>query len=150
MNARILLVEDDMKTASTVMLYLFQDGFEADHVSSGVDALQMVRESRPDLVILDVMLPLLDGYDVCRIIRAESDVPIIMLTARTLEQDQLHGLNVGADDYVTKPFSPRMLLARVKALLRRAQCTAACRPIPWNTAASCLTAPATRCRSTDR
>ncbi len=93
-------------------------------VADGRAALERARSSRPDLIVLDVMLPLVDGLDVCRILRAESDVPILLLTARTTEEDMLLGLDLGADDYLTKPYSPRELTARVRALLRRSGKTA--------------------------
>jgi DNA-binding response OmpR family regulator len=116
---KILVVDDDTKTVELVKLYLQRDGYKVVAAYNGPEALRLVREGRPDLVVLDLMLPGVDGLQVCRTIRAESDVPIIMLTARTAEQDRLTGLELGADDYVTKPFSPRELAARVRAVLRR-------------------------------
>ncbi len=117
---RILVVEDDPRTAESIRLYLEHDGFEARLASDGLAALELCRTTAPDLVILDRMLPLLDGGEVCRRLRASGNIPIIMLTARTTEGDKLEGLRAGADDYVTKPFSPRELVARVHAVLRRA------------------------------
>jgi DNA-binding response OmpR family regulator len=120
MNRRILIVDDDRKTAELIRLYLERDGYQALLAHDGRQALELARQKHPDLIVLDLMLPTVDGLDVCRILRAESRIPIIMLTARTTEDDKLLGLDLGADDYVTKPFSPRELLARVRAVLRRA------------------------------
>jgi len=119
MNRKILIVDDDKKTVDLIRLYLEKDGYRALAAYDGRQALNLIRQKRPDLIVLDLMLPEVDGLDVCRILRAESRVPIIMLTARTTEGDKLLGLDLGADDYVTKPFSPRELLARVRAVLRR-------------------------------
>jgi two-component system alkaline phosphatase synthesis response regulator PhoP len=116
---KVLVVDDDVKTVELVKLYLNRDGYRALTAYNGNDALQIARESRPDLIVLDLMLPGMNGLDVCRVLRAESDVPIIMLTALTTDNDRLTGLDLGADDYVTKPFSPRELAARVRAVLRR-------------------------------
>lgn len=116
---RVLVVDDDVKTVELVKLYLNRDGYRALTAYDGVKALRLARESHPDLIVLDLMLPGIDGLEVCRILRAESDVPIIILTARTTDQDKLTGLDLGADDYVTKPFSPRELAARIRAVLRR-------------------------------
>jgi len=102
-----------------VKLYLNRDGYKVLTAYDGVEGLRMAREGHPNLVVLDLMLPGLDGLQVCRILRTESDVPIIMLTAKTTEQDRLTGLDLGADDYVTKPFSPKELAARVRVVLRR-------------------------------
>src|SRR4051794_12568288 len=119
MNRKILVVDDDKKTAELIRLYLEKDGYRVLLAGDGRLALDLARQRNPDLIVLDLMLPQIDGLDVCRILRAESKVPIIMLTARTTEDDKLLGLNLGADDYVTKPFSPRELVARVRAVLRR-------------------------------
>ena len=116
---RILVVEDDRKTSAAIELYLRHAGYRSTLVHSGTEGLARARREPPDLVILDLMLPGLDGLSVCRALRAESPVPIILLTARTTEEDKLRGLALGADDYVTKPFSPRELVARVGAVLRR-------------------------------
>ena len=116
---KILVVDDDVKTVELVDLYLNRDGFEVLTACNGVDALRIAREGNPDLIVLDLMLPDIDGLEICRTLRDESDVPVIMLTARTTDQDKLTGLGLGADDYVTKPFSPRELAARVRAVLRR-------------------------------
>lgn len=121
MNETILVVDDEPKIAQLAKDYLVKNGFKVLTSGDGVQALAIARREKPDLIVLDLMLPGLDGLDVCRMIRKESDVPIIMLTARVEEADQLIGLELGADDYITKPFSPRALVARVRALLRRAR-----------------------------
>jgi DNA-binding response OmpR family regulator len=115
----VLVVDDDIKTVELVKLYLNRDGYKVLTAHDGAAALRVAREARPDLIVLDLMLPGIDGLEVCRILRKESDVPIIMLTARTTDEDKLKGLDLGADDYVTKPFSARELAARVRAVLRR-------------------------------
>ena len=120
MPGTILIVEDDPNTVKLVGLYLGRDGYRVLSATDGLEGLRLARESRPDLVVLDLMLPRLDGMEVCRVLREETKVPIIMLTARVEEEDRLAGLDLGADDYVTKPFSPRELAARVRAVLRRA------------------------------
>jgi DNA-binding response OmpR family regulator len=119
MTDPILIVEDDKKTASLVALYLEREGFETVLAHDGLQALELVQRHHPIFVILDLMLPLLDGWEVCRQIRQSSDVPILILSAREEEIDRVSGLTLGADDYVVKPFSPRELVARVKAILRR-------------------------------
>jgi DNA-binding response OmpR family regulator len=120
MQARVLIAEDDEKQAELVRRYVERDGHRAVVVRDGRAALDEVRRRRPDLLVLDVMMPVLGGLDVCRVLRRESDVPVLMLTARTAERDLLLGLDLGADDYLTKPYSPRELMARIRALLRRA------------------------------
>lgn len=115
----VLVVDDDVKTVELVRLYLNRDGYKVLVASDGLEALRVAREKHPDLIVLDLMLPGADGMSVCRDLRQDSDVPIIMLTAKTTEEDRLAGLDCGADDYVTKPFSPRELAARVRAVLRR-------------------------------
>ncbi|WP_029215226.1 response regulator transcription factor [Kallotenue papyrolyticum] len=117
--ATILLVEDERVLADTLRYNLEQQGYTVLTAGDGVQALATARQQSPDLIILDVMLPRLDGFSVCRILRGESDVPIIMLTARQDEIDRIAGLEFGADDYVVKPFSLGELLARVRAILRR-------------------------------
>ena len=116
---RILVVEDDRKTADIVRLYLEKEGYHVLLAYDGTEGLDIAREGMLDLVVLDLLMPGASGLEVCRALRRESDVPIIMLTAMTTEQDKLDGLDLGADDYVTKPFSPRELAARVRAVLRR-------------------------------
>jgi len=119
-KSRILVVDDDPKTVSSLRLYLEHAGFEVAAAADGRQALARARSNpSPDLIVLDLMLPHVDGLTVCRTLRGESDVPIILLTARTTEEDRLEGLDLGADDYVPKPFSPRELVARVRAVLRR-------------------------------
>ena len=120
-SAHVLVVEDDPRIAQLLLDYLRNEGLQASTVADGAQALADIRRTRPDLVILDVMLPGLDGVGVCRAVRQFSDVPILMVTARVDEIDRLLGLQTGADDYVCKPFSPREVMARVQALLRRAQ-----------------------------
>jgi len=121
MNETILVVDDETKIIKLAKDYLEQGGFRVLSEVDGISALNTTRREHPDLIVLDLMLPGMDGLDVCRAIRRESAVPIIMLTARSEEADRLIGLELGADDYVTKPFSPRELVARVRATLRRAQ-----------------------------
>ena len=119
LGSKILVVDDDPNVVKLVQLYLERDGHEVLTASDGVAGLEMAREELPDLIVLDLMMPRMDGMEVCRTIRAESSVPVIMLTAMVEEDDRLAGLDLGADDYVTKPFSPRELAARVRAVLRR-------------------------------
>ena len=121
-KARILVVDDEPKTVASVRLYLEHAGYAVDTAADGRAGLERARsEPRPDLVVLDRMLPHLDGLAVCRLLREESRLPVILLTARTAETDRLEGLDFGADDYVCKPFSPRELVARIRAVLRRTQ-----------------------------
>ena len=119
MASTVLIVEDDPDTAKLVSLYLQRDGHKVLCARDGMEGLRLAREARPDLVVLDLMLPKLNGIGVCRTLRQESSVPIVMVTARVEEEDRLKGLDLGADDYVTKPFSPRELAARIRAVLRR-------------------------------
>lgn len=121
MTNKILLVEDDAQIARTLRLYLEQVGYQVIAIEDGALALPAFRREHPDLVILDLMLPHVDGWAICRQLRQSSGVPIIILTARTEETDRIVGLELGADDYVTKPFSPREVVARVRAVLRRTQ-----------------------------
>ena len=119
MSAEILVVDDDRKTVDLIRLYLERDGYRVRAAFDGRQALDAARGSSPDLVVLDLMLPEVDGLDVCHALRGTSRVPIIMLTARATEEEKLAGLDTGADDYITKPFSPREMVARVRAVLRR-------------------------------
>ena len=119
MASTVLILEDDPHTVEVVQLYLRRDGHHVLSATDGIAGLSLAREAQPDLIILDLMLPGMDGLEICRILRQESDVPIVMLTARADEEDRLAGLDLGADDYVTKPFSPRELAARIRAVLRR-------------------------------
>ena len=121
MAEKLLLVEDESKIARTLRLYLEQAGYQVATVEDGALAMPAFRREQPNLVILDLMLPNVDGWELCRQMRQISAVPIIMLTARSEETDRVVGLELGADDYVTKPFSPREVLARVRAVLRRTQ-----------------------------
>ena len=118
-SARVLIVEDEEIVSEVVERYLRRDGHSVRRVADGTTALSVFAEFAPDLVVLDLMLPGMDGLDVCSQIRKTSDIPIVMLTSRKSEADKLTGLNLGADDYVTKPFSPREVAARVQAILRR-------------------------------
>jgi two-component system, OmpR family, alkaline phosphatase synthesis response regulator PhoP len=119
MSQLILVVDDEPKVARLARDYLEKNGFRVVTAGDGQSALTIARREKPDLIILDLMLPQIDGREVCRILRRESDVPIIMLTALSEEIDQVTGLEIGADDYITKPFSTRALVARARALLRR-------------------------------
>ncbi|MFF6995785.1 response regulator transcription factor [Streptomyces sp. NPDC008313] len=119
MSAHILVAEDDERQAQVLRMYLRSEGHDATVVHDGRAAIDAARRLRPDLLVLDVMMPKVDGHDVCRILRQESDVPVLMLTARSGEDDLLLGLDLGADDYMTKPYSPRELMARIRTLLRR-------------------------------
>ena len=119
MNEKILLVEDEKTLAKALKFNLEKEGFRVEVAFDGEEALNAMSRKEPDLVILDLMLPKIDGYEVCRSIRRSSDVPIIMLTARDEDIDKILGLELGADDYMTKPFNTRELLARIRAILRR-------------------------------
>jgi len=121
MSSLILVVDDEPKIVRLARDYLEKNSFRVVTAADGPSALAMTRREKPDLIVLDLLLPGMDGREVCRILRAESDVPIIMLTALSEESDQIAGLEIGADDYIVKPFSPRALVARVRALLRRTQ-----------------------------
>ena len=116
----ILIVEDDAKTSALLKVYLEREGYQTRTAADGAQAVDIAQRHGPSLILLDLMIPKLDGLEVCRRIRQTSEVPILMLTARVEEVDKLVGLSIGADDYVTKPFSPREVVARVKAILRRA------------------------------
>ncbi|MFF6772065.1 response regulator transcription factor [Streptomyces sp. NPDC012637] len=143
-RARILVVEDDPTVAEVVTGYLERVGFAVEHAADGVDALRRAGERRPELVVLDLMLPGLDGLEVCRRLRADGPVPVIMLTARGDEEDRITGLEVGADDYVTKPFSPRELVLRVESVLRRSRASAGAAARPVLRAGDLVVDPATR------
>lgn len=119
MAQKVLIIEDEKQIARLVRLYLEEAGFAVVEIHDGAQAIPAFRHERPDLIVLDLNLPNADGIDICRAIRKESDVPVIMLTARSDEADRLIGLEMGADDYVVKPFSPREVVARVRAVLRR-------------------------------
>lgn len=115
----VLIVDDDAKLAKLLTTYFEKAGFLTEVATDGLNALQIVRQRKPDIIVLDLMLPGLDGWEVCRKIRRDNDIPIIMLTARDDESDRLVGLEIGADDYVTKPFSPKEVVARARVILRR-------------------------------
>ncbi len=120
---KVLVVEDEPALVETLEYNLLRQGYDVLIATDGMAALETARRNKPDLIVLDVMLPRLDGYEVCRVLRQEMNVPILMLTARTDEVDKVVGLEVGADDYMTKPFGMRELMARIKALLRRVRLT---------------------------
>ena len=125
MNKKALVVEDDKNIAELLRLYLEKDGFEVSIASDGGQGLRLAGEVEPDVILLDIMLPVMDGWQVCREIRTSSDVPIIMLTAKGETYDKVSGLEMGADDYVTKPFEVKELIARIHAVMRRADGVAA-------------------------
>ena len=130
-SVTVLVVEDDEKIARVLIDYLRAEGFAPIHQSNGAEAVKSARDIRPTAMLLDLNLPGLDGVEVCRQVRQFSSVPIIMLTARVDEVDRLLGLETGADDYVCKPFSPREVMARVKAQVRRAQGRLTAQQLPW-------------------
>ncbi len=118
-NKKVLVVDDEKKIVDIVTAYLEKDGYKVIPAYDGEAALDMARSRTPDIIVLDLMLPEISGWDVCRILRAESNVPIIMLTARDEDTDKIVGLELGADDYIVKPFNPKELIARIRAVLRR-------------------------------
>jgi len=118
-NKLILVVDDEERMARFIRLNLEHDGFQVVEANRGMQAIQLIRDRMPDVVILDVMMPDIDGFEVLQLIRETSQVPVIMLTAKSEEDDRVRGLELGADDYITKPFSPREMVSRVKAVLRR-------------------------------
>ncbi len=124
MAEKILIVEDERNIASFVSMYLKKERYTVDIARDGAEALAKFESTKPDLMVLDLMLPDMDGLEICRQIRSSSDVPILMLTARDDDVDKIVGLEVGADDYLTKPFNPRELVARIKTILRRSATTA--------------------------
>jgi DNA-binding response OmpR family regulator len=128
MQGRILVVEDDRKISPLIGVYLEREGFTPLFAYDGVTALQLVEEQSPEFIVLDLMLPEVDGWQICRKLRESSDVPILMLTARSDEAERVLGLSLGADDYVVKPFSPRELVERIKAVLRRTNRKSASQP----------------------
>ncbi|CEG28869.1 response regulator transcription factor [Bacillus sp. B-jedd] len=119
--AKILLVDDEKMIIEVLEAYLVREGYKIETADNGIDALKKARAENPDLIILDLMLPDISGEEVCRLVRKESEVPILMLTAKSGEDDKINGIVMGADDYVTKPFSPREVVVRVQAILRRAK-----------------------------
>ncbi|NPV57216.1 MAG: response regulator transcription factor [Anaerolineae bacterium] len=118
-NKKILIVDDEERMVGFIRLNLEHDGFMVSEAHNGLKAIQMIREQLPNLVLLDVMMPELDGFEVLKLIRETSTVPVIMLTAKGEEDDRIRGLELGADDYITKPFSPREMVSRIRAVLRR-------------------------------
>ncbi|MEA2641721.1 MAG: two-component system, OmpR family, alkaline phosphatase synthesis response regulator PhoP [Chloroflexota bacterium] len=120
-EATVLVVDDERNVTQLVRMYLTNEGYHVETASNGIDALEKAKTTKPDLVVLDLMMPGIDGWEVCRRLRSEGELPIIMLTARGDDVDKIVGLELGADDYLTKPFNPRELVARVKAVLRRYQ-----------------------------
>lgn len=121
MSERILVVDDEKHIIDLAQMYIEQEGFVVESTTDGHDALTRIQTDEPSLVVLDIMLPGMDGLEICRRVRSQSDVPIIMLTARSEDIDKIVGLELGADDYLTKPFNPRELVARIKAILRRSE-----------------------------
>ena len=130
MPTEIMVAEDDPKLAEVLRRYLEREGYQVVLVPDGRQAIDRARQHPPDLIILDLMLPRVDGWDVCRVLKRESEVPILMLTARSTQDDIVLGLDLGADDYVTKPFGPPELMARVRTVLRRRGVDAASTPAP--------------------
>ncbi|WP_423799510.1 response regulator transcription factor [Neobacillus sp. SAB-20_R2A] len=120
---KILLVDDERRIIEVLEAYLEREGYEIHSADNGIDALKKAKTLQPDLIILDLMLPDISGEEVCRLVRKESDVPILMLTAKSAEDDRINGIVMGADDYLTKPFSPREVVVRVQAILRRVKKT---------------------------
>ena len=118
-QSRVLVADDDDKIRELLELYLTKEGFAVEQAADGAEAILKAQQLKPDLIVLDIMMPVLDGMEVCRQVRKFSQVPVIMLTARTEDEDRIMGLELGADDYLAKPFNPRELVARVKAVLRR-------------------------------
>jgi two-component system alkaline phosphatase synthesis response regulator PhoP len=119
MSETILIVDDEQRIIDLAKMYIEQDGYTVESTTDGLDAYNRIITNPPALVVLDLMLPSMDGLEICRRVRAQSDIPIIMLTARSDDIDKIVGLELGADDYLTKPFNPRELMARIKAILRR-------------------------------
>jgi DNA-binding response OmpR family regulator len=129
---KILLVDDEKRILEVLEAYLEREGYEIHCADNGIDALKKAKTINPDLIILDLMLPDISGKEVCRLVRKESDVPIIMLTAKSAEDDRINGIVMGADDYLTKPFSPREVVVRVQAILRRVKKTEKVERIEFN------------------
>ncbi|MEV6612642.1 response regulator transcription factor [Streptomyces sp. NPDC051051] len=142
MCAHVLVAEDDAMQAELIRRSLLAEGHTATVVHDGSAALDAVRRDRPDLVVLDLMLPVIDGFGVCRVLRRDDDIPVLMLTARAAEDDVLLGLELGADDYMTKPYSPRELMARIRTVLRRSGSAAGRRDDPVVRAAGIAVDPA--------
>ncbi|MBW4080736.1 response regulator transcription factor [Paenibacillus sp. S150] len=128
MLTKILIIDDEWNMRNLLRIYLQKEGFATQEAATGHEALLMVEKHKFDLLLLDVMMPDMDGWQVCRAVRGHTDIPILMLTARSETKDKVHGLGIGADDYLTKPFEPEELLARIHSLLRRSSMTQAVRP----------------------
>ncbi len=150
MTRKILVADDEQHLLDTVRAYLEDSGLQVVTARNGREALFTFRHEKPDLVILDVMMPEMDGWEAARLIRRESDVPIVFLTARVDDVDQITGLELGADEYVTKPFSPRVLVAQVRAVLRRAYDDLAAEPTVWRVGDLELNAEMRRVTSKDK
>ncbi|WHZ02259.1 response regulator transcription factor [Neobacillus sp. YX16] len=129
---KILLVDDEKRILEVLEAYLEREGYEIHCADNGIDALKKAKTINPDLIVLDLMLPDISGEEVCRLVRKESDVPILMLTAKSAEDDRINGIVMGADDYLTKPFSPREVVVRVQAILRRVKKTEKVERIEFN------------------
>jgi DNA-binding response OmpR family regulator len=129
---KILLVDDERRIIEVLEAYLEREGYEIHTADNGIDALKKVKTVNPDLIVLDLMLPDISGEEVCRLVRKESEVPILMLTAKSTEDDRIKGIVMGADDYVTKPFSPREVVVRVQAILRRVKKTEKVEKLEFN------------------
>jgi DNA-binding response OmpR family regulator len=129
---KILLVDDERRIIEVLDAYLVREGYEIHCADNGIDALKKVKTVHPDLIILDLMLPDISGEEVCRLVRKDSDVPILMLTAKSAEEDRINGIVMGADDYLTKPFSPREVVVRVQAILRRVKKTEKVEQLEFN------------------
>ena len=122
METTVLIIEDEKNISDLLKLYLKKEGYTVETAADGSEGLQMFRSLKPDLVLLDLMMPVMDGWAVCKAIRAESQTPVIMLTAKSETDDKVTGLKIGADDYITKPFEMKEVLARIEAVLRRSDC----------------------------
>ncbi|MEW9051793.1 MAG: response regulator transcription factor [Neobacillus sp.] len=129
---KILLVDDEKRIVEVLEAYLEREGYEIHSADNGIDALKKVKNIQPDLIVLDLMLPDISGEEVCRLVRKESEVPILMLTAKSAEDDRINGIVIGADDYLTKPFSPREVVVRVQAILRRVKKTEKVEKLEFN------------------
>ncbi|MEK5357962.1 response regulator transcription factor [Paenibacillus sp. FSL L8-0709] len=128
---QVLIVDDEWNMRNLIRIYLMKEGFRIQEAATGQEALSMIKKHSFDIVLLDVMMPDMDGWQVCKVVRETETVPILMLTARSETKDKIHGLGVGADDYLTKPFEPEELLARIYSLIRRSTITKSSQPQQW-------------------
>ncbi|WP_307588258.1 response regulator transcription factor [Paenibacillus wynnii] len=128
---QVLIVDDEWNMRNLLRIYLMKEGFRIQEASTGLEALSMIKKHEFDIILLDVMMPDMDGWQVCKVVRETLTVPILMLTARTETKDKIHGLGMGADDYLTKPFEPEELLARIYSLIRRSTITQVSQPQQW-------------------